>query len=38
MIDEIVDNLDPIIEKARSLASYGMNRANFKNLKAENNK
>lgn len=38
MIDGIVPNLAPVIEKAQSLASYAMNRTNFKNLKMENNK
>lgn len=38
MIDGIVSDLTPVIEKAKSLAQYGSNRSNFKNLKAENNK
>ncbi len=38
MIDGIVKDLAPIVEKAESLAPYGTNRTNFKNLKAENNK
>jgi enoyl-CoA hydratase/carnithine racemase len=38
MIDGIVQELKPVIEKAKSLTRYGSNRANFRNLKAENNK
>lgn len=38
MIDEIVKDLAPVIEKAQGVASYATNRTNFKNLKAENNK
>ena len=38
MIDAIVKDLTPVIEKAESLSSYATNRTNFKNLKAENNK
>jgi hypothetical protein len=38
MIDGIVKDLSVVIEKAETIASYGTNRANFKNLKSENNK
>jgi hypothetical protein len=38
MIDGIVKDLTPIIEKAETLTQYGANRTNFKNLKSENNK
>lgn len=33
MIDGIVKDLAPVIEKAESLAPYGSNRVNFKRIK-----
>ncbi len=38
MIDGIVHDLKPVIEKAKQLSKYASNRSNFRNLKAENNK
>jgi hypothetical protein len=34
MIDGIITDLKPVIEKAKSLSRYGSNRDNFRNLKA----
>ena len=38
MIDEIVNDLGKVIEKAKELAPYGENKLNFGKLKAESNK
>ena len=38
MVDEIVNDLSVVVEKAKELAPFGCNRVNFRKLKAESNK